>query len=74
MEIDVTDKIMFSEVRDGLQVDYFIQCVCGKESKHFPDLYNLETRMFLNCPHCGAKLYFRSSGDRRNRIIQIVED
>ena len=73
-EIDVTDEVLFSVVNEGWLEKTFVQCVCGKESRYFPDLYNQETRMFFNCPHCGAKLYFRTSGDRRNQVIQIIED
>ena len=74
MEIDVTDKVMFSVSRDNYKEDCFVQCVCGEESKIFPDFYNEETRMFLNCRYCGAKLYFRDAGLGRTKIVQVVEE
>ncbi len=73
-EIDVTNKVMFSTVHEGWTEKCFVQCVCGEESKIFPEFYNKETRMLLNCSHCGAKLYFRDAGEGRNRIVQVVDE
>jgi len=73
-EIDVTISVDISMVRDDLVDNCFVRCVCGKETKILVESYNVKTRMLLDCPHCGAKLYFRDAGENRNKIVQVIDE
>ena len=75
MEIDVTDKVFIDEQKHQDKIDVFVMCVCGEESKMFTGIYNKETRLFFECPHCGAKLYFRNTDIKgRTKIVQVVDE
>lgn len=69
-EIDVSDLVEITEEKGW----FAITCICNMAFPYTDDFYIKETRQMWHCPHCGAKLYFRDAGEKRNRIVQVMDD
>lgn len=77
IKIDVTDKVDFVERWVNVNDDestLFFRCVCEKEFKYDEKFYDADTRLLWQCPECNAELYFENSGEKKNAIIQVIND
>jgi DNA-directed RNA polymerase subunit RPC12/RpoP len=64
---DVTDDVSFGSADDeSLPIT---KCICGQKFEHWTHIISIYADDPIECPNCGAKLYFRS----QVRVFMVVD-